>query len=137
SWTIARTYVLLGLVTAAPAIPITTAHLSIRHPDGQNIAVDLTGQRVVIGRAPGVQIRLDNPTISRHHAEVFRDPFRRWWIRDLGSRNGIRLDGERISERALIDGDTLQLGEYEVIFIESTSIKPPEATDTPPLELSP
>ncbi|HEV8292377.1 MAG TPA: FHA domain-containing protein, partial [Tepidisphaeraceae bacterium] len=54
----------------------------------------VTGQRLTIGRSAENQIRLDRTTVSRRHAEVFLDPFQRWWIRDLQSRNGTQVNGE-------------------------------------------
>jgi pSer/pThr/pTyr-binding forkhead associated (FHA) protein len=49
-----------------------------------------------IGRDEGCEIHLDDPMISRRHAEVSHDDGH-WWIADLGSRNGTLVDGERIT----------------------------------------
>jgi hypothetical protein len=51
-----------------------------------------------IGRHESCEVRLDDPLISRRHAEV-RFEQGRWWVIDLASRNGTRLDG-RLVERA-------------------------------------
>jgi hypothetical protein len=63
-----------------------------------------------IGRVPSCAVRIDSPLVSREHVEVvFRDG--RWRARDLGSRNGIWLDGARVEE-AVVDGEiALRLGE--------------------------
>jgi hypothetical protein len=53
-----------------------------------------------IGRDDGCEIHLDDPMISRRHAEVsFSEGL--WWIRDLGSRNGTQLDGHRVTRAPL------------------------------------
>src|SRR5438309_981503 len=70
----------------------------------------------IIGRATDAQIRLDRGTVSRQHAEVLCDPFGRWWIRDMGSRNGLILGGRRVTERAIRDGDQFQVGDFFVTF---------------------
>lgn len=70
----------------------------------------------IIGRAADALIRLDRGTVSRQHAEVHADPFGRWWIRDLGSRNGLMLNGQRVTERALGTGELYQVGEFTIRF---------------------
>ena len=46
----------------------------------------------VIGRDPACELHLDDPQISRRHAKVFYGSGR-WQIKDLGSRNGLNVDG--------------------------------------------
>jgi FHA domain len=53
-----------------------------------------------IGRDESCELHFDDPLVSRRHAEVRLDDGR-WWVVDLGSRNGTRLDG-RLVERALL-----------------------------------
>ncbi|AKT43787.1 uncharacterized protein CMC5_080240 [Chondromyces crocatus] len=49
---------------------------------------------MVVGRAPGCLLRLDNPRVSAEHASIFWTG-ERWELRDLGSRNGTFVDGRR------------------------------------------
>src|SRR4051812_41614987 len=90
--------------------------LEVFGPDGMPSRAELTGQQVIIGRAPECGLRLEGGTVSRQHAEVFRDPFGRWWVRDLGSRNGVKVNGERVTERVLQPGSSFQLGGYRLTF---------------------
>jgi hypothetical protein len=53
-----------------------------------------------IGRDAPCELRLDDPCISRRHAEV-RYEQGHWWLVDLGSRNGTRLDGRRVQREPL------------------------------------
>lgn len=64
-----------------------------------------------IGRADTLEIVLDHPAISRHHAEIAFDQ-RGWTVRDLGSTNGTFLNGLRVgqAERALAPRDVLRCG---------------------------
>lgn len=54
--------------------------------------------------------------VSRAHAEVFPEAGR-WWARDLGSTNGLLLNGERIDRSELRDGDELQLGKGAPVLL--------------------
>ncbi len=63
-----------------------------------------------VGRAPDNQIVLPDPRVSARHA-IIRLEGGRWWIEDLGSRNGTRLNGVQISGRApLRNGDIVAFG---------------------------
>jgi hypothetical protein len=58
----------------------------------------------LIGRGVDCQVRLDTDVVSRTHAEVTLENGR-WWLTDLGSRNGTWVQGSRIEKTAL-DGPT-------------------------------
>src|SRR5690606_10718445 len=66
------------------------------------------------------EVRLDSNTVSRQHAVLFKDPFDRWWIRDLGSRNGTRVNGEAVAEHVLAHGDQIEIETFKLIFASST-----------------
>ncbi|HXI54444.1 MAG TPA: sigma 54-interacting transcriptional regulator [Polyangia bacterium] len=80
---------------------------------------------VSIGRAADANVRIDAPSISRRHAELLLSAHE-VHIRDLGSQNGTRINGERISEvRRLTYGDVITLGDVFVIFTEQPPDAPP------------
>lgn len=105
------------------------AHLEIRDHDELYATLELTAGRMTIGRAEDAAVRLDHDTVSRHHAELIRDPYDRWWIRDLGSQNGTKFKGERLTERLLEDGDTVRVGKFHMGFHHTP---PTPATKTEP-----
>ncbi len=76
------------------------------------------GTNVCIGRARNVDIVLDDARVSRLHAEVCVDGC---WLRvtDLGSSNGIELDGAKTKTALLSDGDVFQIGPYTFEVSES------------------
>jgi DNA-binding winged helix-turn-helix (wHTH) protein len=75
----------------------------------------LDGEHLV-GREPGVSIRLDSPKVSRHHARV-TIAGRVATVEDLGSKNGTYVRGGRIEERTgLVAGDDIQIGPIRLVF---------------------
>jgi hypothetical protein len=77
---------------------------------------DLIGPEAVLGRSPDCHITIEDPLISRRHAKiVVRDDSA--FISDLGSRNGVRVNGRPIDgETRLTDGDRIRLGTQELLF---------------------
>ena len=72
--------------------------------------IPLRAEVTTVGRGQGTDIRLDDPTVSRLHAElVRRGPY--VYVVDLGlSRNGTRVNGRPVARRVLEDGDVLSFG---------------------------
>ncbi|MGE2721574.1 FHA domain-containing protein [Mycolicibacterium malmesburyense] len=95
-----------------------SSHLEISRPSGREL-VPLSGQRVTLGKASTNAVALEHDeTVSRLHAVLENLGFA-WSIRDLGSRNGTYLNGERITaERVLRSGDEVRLGKSRLIFWE-------------------
>ena len=95
-----------------------SSHLEIWKPSGREL-FELSGQRVTLGNASTNLVSLNHDaTVSRLHAVLENLGFA-WSIRDVGSRNGTYLNGEKISaERVLRSGDELRVGKSRLIFWE-------------------
>lgn len=67
-----------------------------------------------LGRAPSSTIRLSDPFVSAHHALItWREG--RWWLEDLGSKNGTTLNDEPVTRPTVVDaGDLIGIG--QVVF---------------------
>ena len=79
-----------------------------------------------LGRGTDVEIRIDDPGVSRHHARI-RIAGVQATIEDLGSKNGTFLAGRRVSQPSpLGDGDEIRLGSVVATF----RIPPPAPTTT-------
>jgi hypothetical protein len=62
-----------------------------------------------IGRAPGNDIRIDDPSVSRRHARI--DMVENGYtVVDLGAENGVFVNHQRVTEQLLADGDLIELG---------------------------
>lgn len=70
-----------------------------------------------IGRSMAADIRFDDPTVSRRHALIVRQPD---GVRVLDDRslNGVFVNGERVEWRALADGDEIVVGRYRLLFAD-------------------
>jgi hypothetical protein len=73
------------------------------------------GDEVTLGRLPECDVTLDDASVSRRHARITRRGDR-WLIEDLGSTNGVKVNGSRVGESDLADGDRLQLGTVDLTF---------------------
>jgi FHA domain/Domain of unknown function (DUF1707) len=69
------------------------------------------GRPVVLGRSRECDCVLSEASVSRRHAELRRDDGGRWLLRDLGSRNGTRVNGVRVLEETEVaPGDRVSFG---------------------------
>lgn len=84
--------------------------------DGATIATRRLGRRILVGRAPSADVRIDDPRVSRLHARIeMRDDG--VYVEDLGSRNGTVVDGEPVvNSRLLANGDEISVGNASIIF---------------------
>jgi hypothetical protein len=72
----------------------------------------------VLGRSRDCDITLEDPNVSRHHAEV-RPSGGSWTVRDLGSTNGVKVNGRRLDAarpQSLKPGDVIELGTSRITF---------------------
>ena len=101
------------------------ATLTYKNRLEDQVTIELNNQRISIGRSSQNDVVLNHRSISRHHAELVADDSGRYQVLDLGSKNGVLLNGNRIGVRsALANGDRLILGEKELIFALAVSSPP-------------
>ena len=75
---------------------------------------------VVLGRSRECDIQLTDANVSRRHAEL-RQEGASYWIVDLGSTNGMEVNGKRVKRAKLRAGDTITLGSTEITFDRGTT----------------
>lgn len=87
--------------------------LTVREAGGErSVAFDA---RAVVGRDSDCDVVLKSRSVSRKHAIVERMP-QGWTVRDLGSANGLFVEGRRVSDASLAPGAALRFGDVEATF---------------------
>jgi hypothetical protein len=81
--------------------------------NGQRRILDKS--RAILGRSGDVDVKIDDPNVSRRHAEVIQQGAT-WWVIDVGSTNGVEVDGRRVQRAKLDDGTSFVIGETTVTF---------------------
>jgi len=76
----------------------------------------LDGPQATIGRSKSAECVLGDPNVSRRHAELRRSQTGDWTIADLGSTNGVKVNGRRVSSTRLSPGDQVTLGTTTFVF---------------------
>lgn len=97
------------------------------NPSGGGDPIPLLHEKLLIGRRSSCDICLAFPSVSSHHCELeMKDGY--WHVRDLGSSNGIKVNGERTSAKPLMPGDELQIARhcYRIEYVVTSNAPPPE-----------
>jgi hypothetical protein len=89
--------------------------------DGEPVIHELVREWTRVGRSLAADIRFDDPTVSRRHALVVRQPD---GVRVLDDRslNGVFVNGDRIEWRPLGDGDELVVGRHHLHYIDLPAV---------------
>jgi hypothetical protein len=81
--------------------------------NGQRRVLDAA--RAVLGRSREADVQIDDPNVSRRHAEIVQEGSS-FWVVDLGSTNGTEVDGRRVQRHRLEEGTSFTIGETTVTF---------------------
>jgi len=97
---------------------VTDPTLTVRTGVDAGATLALDGRRVTAGRGTGCDLIVRDTTVSREHAAfVLRGDV--WWVLDLGSTNGTRVNGLRAAEHPIVPGDRIELGDVVVELVEA------------------
>lgn len=97
-----------------PVVEAPQASIEVREPGKPARQVSLTGAPLRIGRAPECELVLKDSRVSRRHARL-QARGGVLVLTDLGSTNGTRVNGHRVSEVVLGAGDRIQVGETSIV----------------------
>ncbi|UCH86910.1 MAG: FHA domain-containing protein [Dehalococcoidia bacterium] len=106
------------------------------HTPNKTWEIPLVSDALTIGRHSNSDIALDDPRVSRRHAQIEcrRGAFT---IRDLNSANGIWLGKQRVDEHTLQDGDTIRVGGAQLVFKRGFEHEDLTVVEGPPLSPQP
>jgi type II secretory pathway predicted ATPase ExeA len=89
---------------------------------------ELKPGRLVIGRTPDNDLQIDSKFISRHHCQIVTQQDS-CLIEDLNSTNGIFVQSKRVRRHNLNDGDVVQVGQHEIMYIDERTPRVRNALD--------
>ncbi|MEA2331763.1 MAG: hypothetical protein QOH58_1901 [Thermoleophilaceae bacterium] len=98
---------------ARPLEPALDRRQALLVTDGRRNV--LSGNSVTVGRSRDCDVVVDDPNVSRRHIELRRGE-RGWAAVDLGSTNGMKVNGRRISHAELEPGDRITIGISDLTF---------------------
>ncbi len=105
--------------SAVDALPAGSALLVVQRGPGAGSRYLLDSDLSTVGRHPESAIFLDDITVSRRHVEFRREGTFR--VHDVGSLNGTYLNGDRVDDAELQNGDEVRIGKFRLIFFASDS----------------
>jgi len=97
--------------------------------EGEARAIELGGSEITIGRGLDNRLVLADPSVSRGHA-VLRRGDDGWTLHDLGSTNGIMINGQPVPQGVVQPGDTLRIGMVDVA-VEAVAMEAPPVEEDP------
>ncbi|MCL1894317.1 MAG: FHA domain-containing protein [Holophagaceae bacterium] len=88
------------------------------HENSGTREFEIVDEEIRIGRELDNNLRISDPSVSRYHATLRRTQ-EGYQIQDQPSLNGIKLNGTKVKEAILEDGDKFVLGQVEITFRDS------------------
>lgn len=85
--------------------------LGVLDPVGGGDPIPMLHPKLLVGRRSSCDISLRFPNVSSHHCELEKKNGY-WVVRDLGSRNGVKVNGERVESKFLMPGDILSVARH-------------------------
>jgi len=103
-------------------------------PIGGGDPIPLLKKNLLVGRRESCDIVLRFANVSAHHCQLLVNGGY-WYVRDLNSRNGTRINGARVTEKRIDPGDTLSVSKHRYEFkyspIDLGAVGPPPEDESP------
>jgi type II secretory pathway predicted ATPase ExeA len=112
-------------------LTLHAAHLLVTSRGNVVASVPLNRPRMVLGRDDGCDISLDSRYVSRFQ-NLFFETEKGWVLFDLNSTNGCYVNGRRVTQHELQDGDIIAVGHHQISFVGPLSRRPSKHADISP-----
>jgi adenylate cyclase len=103
-------------------------------PLGGGDTIPLLKKMLLVGRRESCDVVLRFANVSAHHCQLYVNQGY-WFVKDLGSRNGTKVNGVRVTEKRIDPGDTLSVAKHKYEFkyspIDLGAAGPPPSDDLP------
>lgn len=117
-----------SIIHATKRLPSDVPSLIIVKDGVVQMAFPMRKKVLTLGRSEQSDICIDFEKISRAHCVfTFENPV--WKVNDCGSMNGILVNGKKVSEKILCDGDLVEVSVFQIVFADKPS-EMPEDFDT-------
>ncbi|MHC4342888.1 MAG: FHA domain-containing protein, partial [Planctomycetota bacterium] len=105
---------------------------------GEERTVFLGDDPILFGRGQDTDVLLKDHKVSRHHCVIEPSGEGRWQVRDLGSGNGTKVNGRKVTSEELMAEDVVQVGDAKILFASEgvTVVSEPAAGAPPPARRS-
>jgi adenylate cyclase len=104
-------------------------------PCGGGDPIPLVKDKLLLGRRGSCDISLRFPNVSSHHCQLeLLNGY--WFVRDLNSRNGIKVNGVRCESKWLMPGDVLAIAKHRYELLYTPEGDAPPAGDEDPFSVS-
>ena len=100
-------------------------------PDGGGDPIPLRKERLLVGRRESCDIVLRFSNVSAHHCQLFIDSGY-WFVKDMNSRNGVKINGKRVVRKRIDPGDIIAVAkhsytvDYDPLALGATGPPPPD-----------
>ena len=112
-----RTPAPMAADATVPEPAATLARIFVAHEGETFLEQELKPGRIVIGRTTENDIQIDSAFVSRHHCQITTRA-ETCMIEDLNSTNGIYVQSKRVRKYNLNDGDVVQIGNHEIMYMD-------------------
>lgn len=92
-------------------------HLKVQYLDGRRQRYPLRKPELFLGRDATCDIAIEDGVTSRRHARFFSDPQGQYWIQDLHSKNGVRLNDRPVTKAQVKPGDSISIGTCRLTLV--------------------
>ncbi|MFC1737759.1 ATP-binding protein [Planctomycetota bacterium] len=93
--------------------------LTISGP-AENKEVLLDPKGTIVGRGSNCDVILEDDSVSRHHVRIYQDPFGSWIVEDLGSRNGVFVNGNLVKAHVILPGEEITISHFKLSVSEES-----------------